>query len=225
MIRVLLADDDALVRGGMSMIIDTTEDITVVGEAATGAEAIHMATRLQPDVVLMDIQMPDGDGIDTTRHILSRPGCRTKVIVVTTFEQDRYVFESIRAGASGYLLKRSRPAELIDGIRIVAEGDAPLSPSITRRLVEEFSDQAVPSAESSKSLETLTDREAEVLTCVARGLSNAEVAAEMHISESTAKTHLKRVLMKLGLRDRVGAVVFAYENGVIKPGSASGADH
>ncbi len=224
MIRVLLADDDALVRGGMSMIIDTTEDITVVGEAATGAEAIHMATRLQPDVVLMDIQMPDGDGIDATRQILSRPGCRTKVIVVTTFEQDRYVFESIRAGASGYLLKRSRPAELIDGIRIVAEGDALLSPSITRRLVEEFSDQAVPSAESSKSLETLTDREAEVLTCVARGLSNAEVAAEMHISESTAKTHLKRVLMKLGLRDRVGAVVFAYENGVIKPGSASGAD-
>jgi len=221
MIRVLLADDDALVRGGMSMIIESTEDITVVGEATTGPEAAEIARRLEPDVVLMDIQMPAGDGIEATRAILGRPGCQTKVIVVTTFETDQYVFEALRAGASGYLLKRSKPSELIEGIRIVAAGEALLSPSVTRRLVAEISEHAAPSPESVTSLETLTGREMEVLTCVARGLSNAEIADEMHISESTAKTHLKRVLMKLGLRDRVGAVVFAYETGVIKPGGAS----
>lgn len=222
MIRVLLADDDGLVRAGLSMIIDTADDITVAGEASSGTEAVQLASRLQPDVVLMDIHMPDGDGIQATHRILDRPGNSSKVIVVTTFELDQYVFESIRAGASGYLLKRSRPAELLDGIRIVAEGDALLSPSITRRLVEEFSHQAAPSAEMRRGLDELTERETEVLTCVARGLSNAEIAGEMHISESTAKTHLKRVLMKLGLRDRVSAVVFAYETGVVKPGTGPG---
>ena len=218
MIRVLLADDDGLVRGGMSMIIDTTDDITVVGEAATGSEAVEMALRLEPDIVLMDIQMPGGDGIEATRQILERPECPTRIIVVTTFELDKYVFQSLRAGASGYLLKRSRPAELIDGIRVVAAGDALLSPSVTRRLVEEFADHPIADTTDRESLEVLTERESEVLTCVARGLSNSEIAAEMHISESTAKTHLKRVLMKLGLRDRVSAVVFAYEAGVIRPG-------
>ncbi len=218
MIRVLLADDDGLVRGGMSMIIESTDDITVVGEATSGPEAVELAKRLEPDVVLMDIQMPEGDGIEATRQILERRDCDTRVIVVTTFELDRYVFESLRAGASGYLLKRSRPAELTEGIRIVAGGEALLSPSVTRRLVEEFAGQPAPSTDGQDLLEMLTERESEVLTCVARGLSNAEIAAEMHISESTAKTHLKRVLMKLGLRDRVGAVVFAYEAGVVRAG-------
>jgi DNA-binding NarL/FixJ family response regulator len=219
MIRVLLADDDGLVRAGMSMIIESTEDITVVGEAATGREAAEFATRLQPDVVLMDIQMPDGDGIEATRQILERRDCPTRVIVVSTFELDQYVFQSLRAGASGYLLKRSRPAELLDAIRIVAAGDALLSPSITRRLVEEFAVHPVPTADPLETIEALTGREGEVLACVARGLSNAEIAEELHISESTAKTHLKRVLMKLGLRDRVGAVVFAYEMGIVRPGA------
>jgi len=219
MIRVLLADDDGLVRTGMSMIIETTDDISVVGEATTGAEAIDMAGRLEPDVVLMDIQMPDGDGIEATRRILARRDCPTKVIVVTTFELDHYVFESLRAGASGYLLKRSRPADLLEGIRIVAAGEALLSPSVTRRLVEEFVEFPVATANSQPSIDALTDREGEVLRCVARGLSNAEIAEEMHISESTAKTHLKRVLMKLGLRDRVSAVVFAYEAGIVRPGA------
>jgi DNA-binding NarL/FixJ family response regulator len=219
MIRVLLADDDGLVRAGMSMIIETADDITVVGEATTGREAAELARRLQPDVVLMDIQMPEGDGIEATRQILERQDCPTRVIVVSTFELDQYVFQSLRAGASGYLLKRSRPAELLDAIRIVAAGDALLSPSITRRLVEEFAVHPVPTADPLETIEALTGREGEVLACVARGLSNAEIAEELHISESTAKTHLKRVLMKLGLRDRVGAVVFAYEMGIVRPGA------
>ncbi|MCP4958007.1 MAG: response regulator transcription factor [Actinomycetia bacterium] len=202
----------------MSMIIESTEDITVVGEATSGREAVEMTRRLEPDVVLMDIQMPEGDGIEATGQILERRDCATRVIVVTTFELDRYVFESLRAGASGYLLKRSRPAELTEAIRIVAGGEALLSPSVTRRLVEEFAAQPAPPPEAQDRLEMLTDRETEVLVCVARGLSNAEIAEAMHISESTAKTHLKRVLMKLGLRDRVGAVVYAYEAGVVRAG-------
>lgn len=221
MIRVLLADDDGLVRGGMSMIIESTDDITVVGEATTGLEAVEMTRRLEPDVVLMDIQMPEGDGIEATRQILERHDCPTKVIIVTTFETDQYVFEALRAGASGYLLKRSRPIDLIDGIRIVAAGEALLSPSVTRRLVEEFAEHPVTLPEDQERLQVLTDRETEVLTCVARGLSNSEVAEEMNISESTAKTHLKRVLMKLELRDRVSAVVFAYEWGIVRPGTQS----
>ena len=219
MIRVLLADDDDLVRAGMSMIIETADDITVVGEATTGTEAVEAATRIEPDVVLMDIQMPDGDGIEATRRILERRDCETRVIVVTTFELDQYVFESLRAGASGYLLKRSRPNELLDGIRIVAAGEALLSPSVTRRLVEEFVDHTVATQDADQSMKALTEREGEVLICVARGFSNTEIAEEMHISESTAKTHLKRVLMKLGLRDRVSAVVFAYEAGIVRPGA------
>jgi DNA-binding NarL/FixJ family response regulator len=219
MIRVLLADDDGLVRSGMSMIIESADDIAVVGEAANGAEAIEMASRSTPDVVLMDIQMPGMDGIEATRRILEQPASDTKVVVVTTFELDEYVFDALRAGASGYLLKRSRPDELLDGIRIVAAGEALLSPSITRRLVEEFADRPVLHAASTPGIDRLTDREREVLVCVARGLSNAEIADEMHISESTAKTHLKRVLMKLDLKDRVNAVVFAYEAGVVQPGT------
>ena len=177
------------------MIIESADDVTVVGEATTGAEAIEMATRLEPDIILMDIQMPGLDGIEATRRILEQPKSDPKVIVVTTFEHDHYVFDAIRAGASGYLLKRSRPEELLDGIRVVAAGEALLSPSITRRLVEEFAEQPVVAPASASSLESLTEREREVLVCVARGLSNAQIADEMHISESTAKTHLKRVLI------------------------------
>lgn len=218
MIRVLLADDDDLVRAGLSLIIDTTSDITVVGEAANGREAVAEAVRLRPDIVLMDVHMPDSDGIEATRQIMSAPDNWTRVIVVTTFEHDRYVFESLRAGASGYVLKRSRPDELADAIRLVAAGEALLSPAITRRLIEEFA--GIPAApETSAALDKLTNREQEVLACVARGLTNAEIAEQMHISESTAKTHLKRVLMKLRLRDRVAAVVFAYEAGVVRPGA------
>ena len=219
MIRVLLADDDELVRAGMSMIIENANDITVIGHATSGRQAVDEALRLRPDIVLMDIQMPNGDGIEATSDIVGQLDA-TKVIVVTTFDLDRYVFDSLRAGASGYLLKRSRPEELVNGIRLVAEGDGLLAPSITRRLIEEFAERAVPDPVATTSLEQLTDREREVLVCVAAGLSNAEIAGEMHISESTAKTHLKRVLMKLGLRDRVAAVVFAYETGLVRPGSS-----
>jgi len=219
MIRVLIADDDGLVRAGISMIIESTEDISVIGEATNGTEAVDMALRLRPDIVLMDIQMPGLNGIEATRRILEHPQNDIKVVVVTTFELDKYVFEAIRAGASGYLLKRSEPDELLDGVRIVAAGDALLSPSITRRLVEEFAEQPVLDPSSTAGLETLTTRETEVLVCIARGLTNAEVADELHISESTAKTHLKRVLMKLGLNDRVNAVVYAYEAGIVRPGT------
>jgi DNA-binding NarL/FixJ family response regulator len=218
-IRVLLADDDDLVRAGMSMIIDGTDDITVVGEASGGREAVTETVRLRPDVVLMDIQMPDGDGIEATRRIVEETGGETKVIVVSTFELDKYVFESLRAGASGYLLKRTRPDDLLAGVRLVAEGEGLLSPSVTRRIIEEFADLPATEPANLDRVELLTEREREVLLCVARGLSNSEIGEEMHISESTAKTHLKRVLMKLGLRDRVGAVVFAYESGLLRPGS------
>lgn len=203
------------------MIIDNTDDITVVGEASGGREAVSEVLRLRPDVVLMDIQMPDGDGIEATRRIVDETGGETRVIVVTTFELDRYVFESLRAGASGYLLKRTRPEELVDGIRLVADGEGLLSPSVTRRIIEEFADLPSTGSVDPERTEVLTDREREVLMCVARGLTNAEIGEEMHISESTAKTHLKRVLMKLGLRDRVGAAVFAYESGLVRPGNGT----
>ncbi len=220
MIRVLLADDDELVRAGMSMIIENTDDVTVVGEASTGRDAVTETRRLSPDVVLMDVQMPDGDGIAATREITADSSSDTKVIIVTTFELDEYVFESLNAGASGYLLKRTRPADLIQGIRLVADGDGLLSPSVTRRLIERFAEYPDPgTAAHNDDLDRLTEREREVLACVARGRNNAEIADELHISESTAKTHVKRVLMKLDLRDRVHAVVFAYEAGLVRPGS------
>lgn len=219
MIRVLLADDDELVRAGISMIIENTTDITVAGEAGTGPEAVSEARRLTPDVVLVDVQMPDGDGIEATRHITADPDSDTKVIIVTTFELDEYVFATLNAGASGYLLKRTRPAELIEDIHLVADGDGLLSPSITRRLIEKFAEYPTPDTATNEALERITGREREVLACVARGRNNAEIAAELHISESTAETHVKRILMKLDLRDRVHDVVFAYEAGLVKPGS------
>jgi DNA-binding NarL/FixJ family response regulator len=216
-IRVLLADDD-LLRAGVTMLLESADDIEVVGEAATGREAVELTQRLVPDVVLMDIQMPDLDGIAATRTIAASPGARSRVIVVTTFELDEYVFESLRAGASGFLMKRATPDELIDAIRLVNAGEALLAPSVTRRLIERFTDQPTIDAETSKRAESLTDREREVLIHVGHGLNNTEIAKALHISESTAKTHLQRVLMKLHLRDRVGAAVFAYEAGLIRPG-------
>ena len=218
MIRVLLADDDDLLRAGVSMLLESADDIEVVGEAATGRQAVELTERLVPDVVLMDIQMPELDGIAATRSIVERAGNRSRVIVVTTFELDEYVFESLRAGASGFLLKRATPNELIDAIRLVHRGEALLAPSVTRRLIERFTEQPMIDATIAKRVEGLTDREREVLIHVGHGLNNAEIAESLHVSESTAKTHLQRVLMKLHLRDRVGAAVFAYEAGLIRPG-------
>jgi DNA-binding NarL/FixJ family response regulator len=212
-IRVLLADDDELVRAGLAMILDAAEGITVVGEAATGSAAIEAARTLRPDVVLMDVRMPDTDGIEATRAITTGGDDAPKVLVVTTFEVDEYVFDSLRCGASGFLLKRTPPQDLVAGIRAVATGDALLAPSVTRRLIETFAGRGVP-REASARLGALTERELETLRLVARGLNNAELAQAMFVSESTAKTHLRRVLMKLGLRDRVAAVIFAYEAGL-----------
>ncbi len=219
MSRVVLVADEELVRRGLSMIIDSADDIEICGQASSGREGIEDAVRLRPDVVLMDIQMPGMDGIEATRRLVDRAEHDARVIVLTTFDDDRHVFDALRAGASGYLLKRSRPDELIEGIRLVADGDGLLAPSITRRLIEEFADQPVPDSDQANALDRLTERELEVLERVALGLNNAEIADELHISESTAKTHLKRLMMKLDLRDRVAAVVFAYQTGLVRPGA------
>lgn len=218
MIRVLLADDDELLRAGLAMLIEQADDIVIVGEASTGAEAIARVRELSPDVVLMDIQMPETDGISATKAITTNHGDAARVIIVTTFELDEYVFESLRAGASGFLMKRSSPDDLIDAIRLVHSGEALLAPSITRRLIERFTDQPTVDPAVTNRADVLTDREREVLIHVAHGLNNTEIARTLHVSESTAKTHLQRVLMKLHLRDRVGAAVFAYEAGLVQPG-------
>ena len=222
MIRVLIADDQALVRAGFRMILDAEEDIDVIGEASDGNEAVEQARRLTPDVVLMDIRMPELDGIEATRRLLSNGGpAGTKVVMLTTFDMDEYVYDALRAGASGFLLKDVPPEQLVDGIRSVANGDALLAPSITRRLIEEFV-RAAPAQANVRptGLDELTPREVEVLQLIARGLSNAEIAKELFVSETTVKTHVAHVLMKLDLRDRVQAVVLAYESGVVQPGAS-----
>jgi DNA-binding NarL/FixJ family response regulator len=220
-VRVLIVDDQALVRTGFRMILEAEEDIDVVGEAADGVEAITEARRLEPDVVLMDVRMPELDGIEATRRLLANGGAGdTKVVMLTTFDMDEYVFDALRAGASGFLLKDVPPERLIDGIRNVANGDALLAPSVTRRLIEEFVRSGPMNAPPPAALGELTARELEVLQLIARGLSNAEIAKELFVSETTVKTHVAHVLMKLGLRDRVQAVVLAYEAGVVQPGSA-----
>ena len=218
MIRVLLADDQALVRAGFRMILEAEQDIEVVGEAADGIEAIAEAGRLEPDVVLMDVRMPELDGIEATRRLLSNGAVETKVVMLTTFDMDEYVYDALRAGASGFLLKDVPPEQLVDGIRSVANGDALLAPSITRRLIEEFV-RAAPAQANVRpaGLDELTPREVEVLQLIARGLSNAEIAKELFVSETTVKTHVAHVLMKLDLRDRVQAVVLAYESGLVRP--------
>ena len=218
-VRILIADDQALVRAGFRMILDAEEGIDVVGEASDGGEAVTLAGQMEPDVVLMDIRMPDVDGIEATRRIIAAAGERTvRVLMLTTFDANEYVYEALRAGASGFLLKDVPPEQLVAGVRIVAEGEALLAPSITRRLIQEFASAAPAPTESPAGLDELTARELEVFKLVARGLSNAEIAGELVVSETTVKTHVARVLMKLRLRDRVQAVVLAYESGVAVPG-------
>jgi DNA-binding NarL/FixJ family response regulator len=217
MIRVLLADDQSLVRAGFRMILRAEPDIEVVGEASDGREAVEQARQLQPDVVLMDIRMPEVDGIDATRRVtaLDPP---PRVLVLTTFDLDEYVYESLRAGASAFLLKDAPEQQLIAAVRVVADGGSLFSPSVTRRLIEQF---AQPASPASTALAGLTAREREVLRLVARGRSNAELASELVVSEHTAKTHVASILQKLELRNRVQAVVMAYETGLVRPGDAA----
>jgi DNA-binding NarL/FixJ family response regulator len=220
-VRILIADDQALVRAGFKMILDAEDDLDVVGEASDGTQAVAMAQRLDPDVVLMDIRMPELDGIEATRQIIADAGERpVRVLMLTTFDLNEYVYEALRAGASGFLLKDVPPEQLVAGIRVVSEGEALLAPSITKRLIQEFASAAPTRAEPPPGLDELTARELEVFKLISRGLSNAEIAEELVVSETTVKTHVARVLMKLGLRDRVQAVVLAYESGVAVPGRA-----
>lgn len=217
-LRVVLADDQDLVRAGFRVILGTEDDIDVVGEARDGVEAVDVVGRLQPDVVLMDVQMPGIDGLEATRRILGPDGAGhpIKVVILTTFDREDYLFEALRAGASGFLLKNASPEDLVDSVRVVARGDALLSPEVTRRVIARFA--APGPATPSRRPAELTDREFEVLVHLARGASNAEIAAALYLGETTVKTHVSRILAKLGLRDRTHAVVFAYEQGIVEPG-------
>ena len=220
MIRVLLADDQALVRGGFRMILEAQNDVEVVAEAEDGQQAIALARELKPDVVLMDIRMPGLDGLEATRRLLTAPE-PPRVLILTTFDLNEYVYEAMKSGASGFLLKDVRPEQLAEAVRTVASGDALLAPAITRRLIEEFVRRPPPGQRAPDELAELTDRELDVLKLIARGLSNAEIAQTLFLSEATVKTHVTRILTKLDLRDRVQAVVFAYECGLVQPGAAA----
>jgi DNA-binding NarL/FixJ family response regulator len=217
-IRILLADDERLVRAGFRMILKAEPDLEVVGEAADGLEAVEGATRLRPDVVLMDIRMPTLDGLEATRRILAGLDPRPRVIVLTTFDLDEYVYEALRVGASGFLLKDAPEDQLVAAIRVAADGGSIFAPSVTRRLIEEFTQRT--RREAPPELEELTPRELEVLRLIAGGLSNHEIAAKLVVSEHTAKTHVAHILYKLGLRDRIQAVVLAYESGLVQPGES-----
>jgi DNA-binding NarL/FixJ family response regulator len=217
-IRVLLADDQALVRGGFRLILDSQPDMEVVAEAADGADAVERALELMPDVVLMDIRMPKVDGLEATRRLVHSAPTSMHVLILTTFDLDEYVYEAMLAGASGFLVKDVPPAELAHGVRTVASGDALLAPTVVRRLLEEFVRRPPPGSQTPVELEDLTERELEVLKLVARGRSNAEIAADLVVGETTAKTHVTHVLQKLNLRDRVQAVVLAYESGLVQAG-------
>ena len=219
MIRILIADDQALVRGGFRSILEGQEDLEVVGEASDGAQAVDEAVRLAPDVVLMDIRMPALDGIEATRRIFSL-GVATRVLVLTTFDIDEYVYEAMKAGASGFLLKTAPPRQLADAVRTVASGEALLAPSVTQRLIEQFVRRPPPGSATAPGLEELTERERDVLQLLARARSNAEIAAELFVSEATVKSHVNRILRKLDLRDRAQAIVLAYETGLVEPGSS-----
>lgn len=216
MIGVLLVDDQAMIRAGLRMVLESEPDIAVVAEASNGAEAVQVGKRERPDVVLMDVRMPEMDGIEATRRLLEAAP-DTRVIVVTTFDIDDYVYGALRAGASGFLLKDAPPDDLIDAIRVVAGGDALIAPSVTKRLIAEFAQRR--EERPVQGLDELTDRETEVLVLIARGMSNAEIAEELFVSETTVKTHVSHILTKLDLRDRVQAVVAAYEAGLVTPGS------
>jgi DNA-binding NarL/FixJ family response regulator len=221
MIKVLVADDQTLVRAGFRVLVESAPDLEVVGEAGDGAEAVELARQRLPDVVLMDIRMPRMDGLEATRRIVALDRAEAvRVLVLTTFDLDEYVYQALRAGASGFLLKDTPPADLLAAIRVVAAGDALLAPSVTRRLIAEFARRPQPSAVTPAALAALTDREREVLALVARGLSNAEIAEALVVSGATAKTHVSRVLAKLGARDRAQLVMLAYETGLVTPGSA-----
>jgi DNA-binding NarL/FixJ family response regulator len=219
-IRVLVADDQDMVRAGFAMILDAQDDIEVVGEAEDGKGAIAEAARLCPDVLVMDIQMPTLDGIAATRAVLAQALPGPRVLVVTTFDIDEYVYEALRAGASGFLLKNAPPEDLVRAVRVIAAGDSLLSPRVTTRLIEAFARQPPAPPAPPASLNELTPREHEVLALVARGLSNAEIADRLVVSRGTVKTHVERILMKLTLRDRIQAVILAYETGIVTPGQA-----
>jgi DNA-binding NarL/FixJ family response regulator len=221
-IRVAVVDDQALMRDGFTMILDAQPDIAVVGDAPEGRLGVDLCRRTCPDVVLMDIRMPEMDGIEATRLITSDGTYDTKVLVLTTFDLDKYVYAAMRAGASGFLLKDTPAKDLVAAVRIIARGDALLSPSVTKRLIEEFVRQPDPEAAAEALPDDLTEREHEALQLLAQGLSNKEIAAAMFVGEATAKTHVSRLLMKLGVRDRVQAVVLAYETGVVRPGHGLG---
>jgi DNA-binding NarL/FixJ family response regulator len=220
MTRVLIADDDSLVRAGLVELLAADPAIEVVGQAATGREAIERTRRLDPDVVLMDVRMPDLDGIAAT-HALTLAATRARVLILTTFEQDDYIFGALRAGASGFLLKRTRPEELIAAVHTIADGDSLLSPSVTRRVIDRMAQQPTPALADQARLAELTPRERQVLGLIARGLPNRAIAAELVVEESTIRTHVKRILMKLGVRDRVQIVIFAYETGINRPAAAT----
>ncbi|MFK4039850.1 response regulator [Nonomuraea wenchangensis] len=218
MIRVLIADDQGMVRTGFTVFLSAQPDIQVVGEAADGREAVRRAAELAPDVVLMDVRMPVMNGLEATRELLAGGGRSPKVLILTTFDLDDYVYEALRAGASGFLLKDASAAQLAEAVRVVAAGDALLAPQVTRRLIHEFARLGVPRPAAGRRLAELTERETEVLTLVAQALSNQEIADKLFVAEQTVKTHVGRVLMKLGLRDRAQAIVWAYENGLVRPG-------
>jgi len=217
-IKVLLVDDQSMVRAGIHMILEVENDIRVVGEAEDGAKAIVLVHKLKPDVVLMDIQMPLMNGLDATRQIIQTPGNISRVLILTTFERDDYVFEALRAGASGFILKNAPPEDLIEAVRVVADGNALLASSVTRRIINEFA-QRTPRHASKDKLSSLTEREIEVMRLIAKGKTNSEIAADLFVGETTVKTHISNLFTKLDLRDRVQAVVYAYESGLIQPGT------
>ncbi|MEU7797950.1 response regulator transcription factor [Micromonospora arborensis] len=225
MIRVLIADDQALLRGSFRLLVDLTPDFTTVAEAGTGAEAVALTGQHRPDVVLMDVRMPEMDGIEATRRICADPATAgTRVIILTTFDLDEYVYGALRAGASGFLLKDTPPADLLAGIRVVAAGEGLLAPTVTRRLIDEFARRPEPARPLPRRLDGVTEREREVLALIARGLSNSELAAHLSLSLATVKTHVGRLLTKLAVRDRAQLVIVAYETGLVGPGGSGPTD-